>query len=135
MDTSRAQRGLSLVWCFVLAGLLAVVLMAGLFSMRYERNLFAEAWSGLTHTAVAQTLQKTQAATVQAVKPESAALRKCMVNGIVTYSNVECGPENKTGRTVEIQDTRGVEAPKAPPAATPQADIPAGFKANANLPP
>jgi len=106
------QHGLSLVWCAVVVGIVALVAMLGLLSMRYDRNLFAESWKKLTASA--------PAVPAAAAKPTATAIHKCSVNGVITYSNVEC----KAGSKVELSDTRGVEAPKAPPAPVPQSSAP-----------
>jgi hypothetical protein len=114
------QRGeLSLFWAAVAVGVFALVCMVGLMSMRYERNYFMEAWKGFVKTDAGQVLQKTQAVAGSAVKGDEPAMRKCMVDGKVTYSNVDC--DNK-GQVVKIQHTAGIEAPKVPPAPAQQGE-------------
>lgn len=108
------QRGISLVWVAVVVGLFSLAAMTALMSMRNERNYFAEAWSRLTKSAAEAPLPQPQAAGISA--SSSPAIRKCSVNGVVTYSNVEC--KGAASRKVEVHDTRGVEAPKAPPPPT-----------------
>lgn len=120
------QRGaLSLLWCAVFAGLFTFAAMALLFSWRYERNIFAEGWSRLMHTAEVQTLLKTAD---RMKSDESAAIRQCTVNGKVTYSNVECDAKNATSRTVDLHDTQGIEQPKALPSDVVEKDAPADLR-------
>ncbi len=116
----KRQRGeLSLLWVAVFMGALGLVAMAGLFWMRYERNLFAEIWNGAMRTPTGQTVKKTQAAVENSIKPESAsgAIRKCTIDGKVVYSNVECNAKDPTSRSVKLHDSSGFDAPKAPPPA------------------
>ena len=118
----RYQKGLSLLWAAVFVGILTLVAMVALMSARYERNYFAETWKKLTRTEAGQVLQQTQQAAGNAVKPESAAVRKCVIDGKVVYSNVECDNSNPTSQKVQIHDTKGFEAPKAPIASTPEGE-------------
>ena len=121
----RYQRGaLSLWWCAVLAGLCTALAFAGLFSIRYERNLFDEGWAYVRKTPVGQTVQSTQSAATSVLqgqgKGQDTTLRKCRINGLVVYSNVDCRSDNPTSRVVELHDSRGIEPPKVPAAAPPQ---------------
>jgi hypothetical protein len=121
----KGQRGeLSLLWVAVSMAALAFVAMAGIFWMRYERNLFAEIWRGALQTLAAKAVQQTQSTPAGSVKSaagiESAAIRKCTVDGKVTYSNVECNAKDPTSRAVKLHDSSGFDAPKAPPAGTEQ---------------
>jgi hypothetical protein len=125
----KNQRGaLSLFWCAVLVGVVSLGAIGALFSMRYERNFFAEAWARATRTPIGQAMQQTRQATENAVRPAPAAVRKCVVDGKVVYSNVECDAGNPTSRKVELYDTRGIEAPKAPPAAMSETDAAADLR-------
>lgn len=113
---SKYQKGeLSLMWAAVLIGVVTLVAMVGLMSARHERNYFSEAWKRATKTEVGQAVQQTQQQAERAVKQESAAVRKCMIDGKVVYSNVECDGSNPTSRQVQLHDTKGIDAPKAPP--------------------
>lgn len=110
------ERGeLSLLWVAVCMAGLAVLAMAGMFWMRYERNVFAEGWAHLMRTPVGQTVKQTQAAAEGGLKSESSVMRKCTIDGKVVYSNVDCNPADAGSRVVKLHDTRGIEAPKAPP--------------------
>ena len=118
----RYQKGLSLLWTAIIVGLLSSAGMVALMSARYERNYFAEAWKKLTKTEVGQVVQQTQQNASNAVKPEAAAIRKCTIDGKVVYSNVECDKANPTSQKVQINDTKGFDAPKVPVASTPEAE-------------
>ncbi len=114
------QRGeLSLMWVAVSMAVLALVAMAGLFWMRYERNLFAEIWHSAMKTPMAKTVTQTQSAVAGSVKSDSGAssnaIRKCTIDGKVVYSNVDCSAKDPGSRAVKLHDSSGIEAPKAPP--------------------
>lgn len=123
--TARQRGELSLLWVAVTMALLALLGMAALVKMRYDRNIFGEMWAGLVRaTGGAEALDKSSKA-VDAAKGALAggaggesgggALRKCMVDGKVVYSNVECKASNPTSKAVQLNDTKGFEAPKLPP--------------------
>lgn len=117
---TKYQRGeLSLFWASVLVAVVTLAALAALFSMRYERNFFAEAWQRIVHADAGQSLRR---ATEQAARPGVAVIRKCIVNGKVTYSNVECDSRNLASTKPELHDSQGIEPPKTAPA--PQADAP-----------
>lgn len=113
MDMKYQRGELSLFWAAVIVGVVTLMAVGTLLSMRHERNLFGDAWQRARRTDAGQALQATAA---QAGRDKSAAIRKCQVDGKVIYSNVECGAGNPTSRQLELQDTKGIEAPKAPPA-------------------
>lgn len=108
------QKGLSLLACAILSMLLGFAAMAALFSMRYDRNLFAEAMAGFVRKtdlpATVAEAKKKIADTTSASGP----LRKCVVKGAVTYSNVECPEKGGAGTVIQVSDSRGFEAPKVP---------------------
>jgi hypothetical protein len=109
------QRGLSLLWAVLLSVLLAAVAMAALFSMRQDRNLFAEAWHKVAGGDVArQAMDAASKATGAA--PAQVVLRKCTIDGKTVVSNVDCKPDNKTSKTIEIHDSHGFGPPAPPPA-------------------
>ncbi|GAB3463005.1 hypothetical protein GCM10027321_25220 [Massilia terrae] len=109
------QRGaISLLWVIVLSALLALAAMAALFSMRYERNLFAEAWHKVAGgDAARHALDAAAWATGATADP---VLRKCLIGGKQVVSNVDCAADNTTTKTIEIHDSHGF-APLAPPPA------------------
>lgn len=121
----KYQRGeLSLFWAAVFVGVVTLIAVALLFSMRYERNFFSEAWQHMMRSDAGKTFQQTGQLAQNAVKSgasASTAIRKCMIDGKVTYSNVECDAKNPTSSKVELHDTRGIEAPKA---SVPQESVP-----------
>jgi hypothetical protein len=111
----RYQRGVSLLWAVILSALLAAVAMTALFSMRQDRNLFAEAWHKVAGGDVArQAMDAASKATGAA--PAQVVLRKCTIDGKTVVSNVDCKPDNKTSKTIEIHDSHGF-GPVAPPPA------------------
>ncbi len=118
----KRQRGISLIAVALIMAGLAAVVMTALFSMKKERNLFAEgADKLLKNTGSDAVLHKG----AQAVQPAAAALRRCVIDGKTVFSDTECRASNPTTKTVTVHETRGIEAPKAPrsepAAATPEA--------------
>ena len=119
----QRQRGeLSLLWVAIFSALFALAAMAALFSMRYERNLFAEGWAkarsfvGASPAAqvVESAKQAVGAAPSSPVADAGGALRKCTIGGHTVISNTECTDKNPTSKVIEIHDTKGFEAPKKP---------------------
>ena len=110
------QRGeLNLVWVAIVSAVLAAVAMAAIWSMRHERNLFAEGVSALTGAAPArQAVGAIEAARSAAAGTPSGAMRKCVIDGKTVISNTDCLDSNKTSKAIRITDTRGFEAPKFP---------------------
>ena len=108
------QRGaLNLVWVAVVSAVLAVAGMAAIWSMRHERNLFAE---GVAAVAGAAPVRQAADAARNAVSatPAGGAMRKCVIDGKTVVSNTDCLDSNRTSKTIRITDTRGFEAPKVP---------------------
>ena len=120
------QQGISLTGVAIGSALLAAVAMAAIFSMRYDRNLFAEGWAKVVGGKQVQ-------ATIEAARGVSGSgtaaagpMRKCVINGATVVSNTDCADSNRTSKTIKMYDTRGIEAPKAPPpaeAAAPTSDL------------
>jgi hypothetical protein len=111
--SKRGQAGLSLVWAVILAGVFAGIAMMALISIRQERDLMGEAVGKLTGSAPAkQAIDAARQAT--GGQAQQAALRKCVIDGKTVVSNTECSDDNKTSKTIEIHDSRGIEAPKKP---------------------
>jgi hypothetical protein len=109
------QRGaLSLLWVAVGSALLAAAAMAAIWSMRHERNLFAE---GIDKVSNAAPVRQAIGAARQAGSGE---LRKCVIKGKTVVSNTDCTDGNRSSRRIDIIDTHGIEAPKAPPAPAPE---------------
>jgi hypothetical protein len=98
----------------IVAALVAAAAMAALWSMRSERNLFAEGAAALTNAAPARQALDAARAAVSSSDGAKGALRKCVIDGKTVVSNTECLDSNKTSKTIKIHDTRGFEAPKAP---------------------
>jgi hypothetical protein len=115
----ESQRGaLNLVWVAVFSAAAALVAMAALWSMRYERNLFAEGVAAVTGSAPARQAIDAASQAVAVAKPADSAgngaMRKCVIDGKTLISNTDCLDNNKTSKTIKISDTRGIEAPKVP---------------------
>ncbi|SFV09648.1 hypothetical protein [Pseudoduganella namucuonensis] len=106
----QRQRGLSLIAVALLMGGLAAAVMAALFSMRHERNLFAEGADKLMRKSGAEAVVK-QAAPAAA---PAAPLRRCVIDGRTVVSNTECKDGNPTSKTIQVRETRGIEAPRVP---------------------
>lgn len=113
----KYQSGISLVAVAVIMGLLGAAAVFALISMRSERNLFAE---GLDKAGAKA------AALAAPVAAPAAPLRKCVIHGKTVISNSECGDQ---GKVVEVHETRGIEAPKAPPKPAPEAQPTASDRA------
>jgi type II secretory pathway pseudopilin PulG len=111
---NRQRGALSLLGVVIFSALLAMVAMAGLFWMRYERNLFAEAWAKVAGGAVTQQAVDT-ARKATGTEPAAVVLRKCVINGKTVISNTDCTSDNKTSKTLDLHDSHGIESPKPPP--------------------
>lgn len=107
------QRGISLIVVALLMAGVAALAMAAIFSMRYERNLFAEGLARLTGKPAQGQGGAVQAAAAPPAAPGN-QLRRCVVNGKTVFSDTECSPANATTHNVIVHETKGVEAPKAP---------------------
>lgn len=121
------QRGvLNLYWVAILSALLAALAMAAIYSMRHERNVFAEGWAQLAGTSGARDALDTARKAVSGNGGDSGGImRKCVIEGKTVISNTECAPGNPTSRVIKIHDTHGFEAPKqAAPAAAPPTSVP-----------
>lgn len=108
------QRGISLILVAVLMAAVAALAMAAIFSMRYERNLFAE---GLARLAGKSPAAAPVAGAASASAPPSAPanqLRRCVIDGKTVFSDTECGAANATTKNVVVHETKGIDAPRAP---------------------
>lgn len=121
MRSLHKQRGLSLLWTAVLMALLGMLVIGGLYSMRYGRNPFFDAFDSLVGKSGEAALKKSQeaidsaksAATGTAPPPKiSGVVRKCTINGQTVYSDVACGADS---RKIDIKDSNaGFDKPQAP---------------------
>ena len=133
----QRQRGISLILVAVLMAGVAALAMAAIFSMRYERNLFAEGVARLTGKAPAAAAGSGAAATAAAAVAAPAPgnqLRRCVISGKTVFSDTECSAANATTKNVVVHETKGVEAPKPPkpgPAAAAPQDLRAKMIENA----
>ena len=120
--TLQRQRGaFNLYAVALLSMLLAAAAMAALYSMRSERNLFAE---GAAKAGKLVSESPAADAARAAVSGDSGQMRTCLVHGKKVISNTDCTDQNKTSKVIQIHDTRGFEAPKQPaePVAEPTSD-------------
>lgn len=104
------QRGISLILVAVLMAGVAALAMAAIFSMRYERNLFAE---GLARLAGKSPAAASAAGAVPSSAPGN-QLRRCVIDGKTVFSDTECRAANRTTKNVVVHETKGMEAPRAP---------------------
>jgi hypothetical protein len=109
------QRGaLSLAWVAIMSAVLALLAMAALYSMRYERNLFAEGWAKVAGGDTARhAIDAARNAGGAAAAP--VVLRKCIIDGKTVVSNTDCRDDNRSSKTMVLHDSHGIEPPKAPP--------------------
>jgi hypothetical protein len=114
----------SLLGVAVVSALVAAVAMAAIWSMRHERNLFAEGLNKATSGAPARQAIGAAREALAGAGQGPGELRKCLIHGKTVVSNTDCADSNRSSRRIEIHDTRGIEAPKVPPApvATPGSD-------------
>ena len=109
----KRQRGLSLLGVAIVSAVIGLVAMVALMSMRHETNYFAEgvdkAKKKFDASPAAQVVDAAKG------KESGGALKKCVIDGKTVISNTDCKDSNPTAKTIAIHDTRGIEAPKAPP--------------------
>ncbi|MFM9435195.1 hypothetical protein ACFDR9_002259 [Janthinobacterium sp. CG_23.3] len=112
------QRGaINLYWVAILSAAFAAVALAALFSMRAERNLFADGWHKLVKSAGAEAVVQSSQQALGA--PAAGVLRKCVINGNTVLSDVDCAANHPGSEVVVVHRTKGIESPKAPAAAAP----------------
>ncbi|MDB5918783.1 MAG: hypothetical protein JWR40_3017 [Massilia sp.] len=123
MLIERQRGALNLVWVAICSAALAAAAMAALWSMRLDRNLFAEGVSAVAGAAPARAAIDAArgALAATAVPGAGAVMRKCVIDGKTVVSNTDCLDANRSTRTIKIHDTRGFEAPKLPVAPAPAA--------------
>ena len=110
------QRGvLNLYWVAIFSAVFAGLAMAALFSMRYERKLFAEGAAKISQLFNSSPAAQMVDSAKGAAGGNDGALRKCVIDGKTVISNSDCKDSNPTSKKLDIQDTKGFEAPKAPP--------------------
>ena len=125
LTRQRKQLGLSLVWTAVWSALLAILVIGGLFSMRYERNMFFEAINKFVGSPedIAKKSQEikeqaTSTATGKAPPPKfDGKIHKCQVNGQTVYSQLPC--EGKGGEIKLHDNTSSAPKPSPTPTAAP----------------
>lgn len=110
----QQQRGISLILVAVLMAGVAALAMAALFSMRYERNLFAEGLARLSGKALPVAAASGAAAPAALPAAPGNQLRRCVIGGKTVFSDTECGAGNASTKNVVVHETKGIEAPKVP---------------------
>ena len=101
---------MKLIWVALGSAAVAAAGMAALFSMRSERNLFAE---GAAKVSARVGAAAHSGMATAAIKGDG-AMRRCTIKGKTVISNTDCADSNPTSKVIEIHDTKGFEAPKAP---------------------
>lgn len=119
MSLARQRGELSLKGVLIGSIVLAALVMAVLFSLRNERNLFAEGAATAGKMAGDSVAGGMLDSAKAAIKGDGGQMRKCVINGKTVVSNAVCSDQNKTTRVIKIQDSRGFEAPKKPAEAAP----------------
>jgi hypothetical protein len=108
------QRGaLGLLRVAVFSAVLAAAAMAGIWSMRHERNLFAEGLDKVGGAPAHEALEGARRA-LGSADTQGGALRKCVIDGKLVVSNTDCKDSNRTSTAIAIHDSHGIEAPKQP---------------------
>ncbi|MES2743733.1 MAG: DUF4124 domain-containing protein [Pseudomonadota bacterium] len=122
------QGAVSLLWLAIIVAAGMALGMAALFSMRQERNFFAEGWARLAGSAAVDTVARQSRQAVggaqralgaAGVIEHDGVMRQCRIGGKQVVSNVECDSHKQTSRVIALHDTRGIEPPKAPPPPAP----------------
>ena len=120
----QRQRGaFNLVAVGIFSIIFAVGAMAALFSIRSERNLFAEGADKATQMAGQAPGAVLDSARL-ALAAGNTKLRRCVIDGKTVISNTDCTDKNPTSKDLKLRDTRGFEAPKKPvePPGAPSSD-------------
>lgn len=125
------QRGISLFWTAVLMLALAFGLFAVLVTFSGAGDPVGIAWTYLKGSKIGKSVQQlpqlkqlqqaqpAQPKTAGSIPSDASEIRKCMINGSIVYSNVDCAPENKTTRKLNLQNSQGFEPPKPASASAP----------------
>jgi hypothetical protein len=119
------QRGyFNLYYVAAFSAVVAALAMAAIWSMRYERNLFAEGAAKVGKMFSASPAQAVVDSAKTAVADATGApgapksdgkMRKCKIDGKTVVSNTDCLDSNPTSKTMKLQITQGVVMPKEPP--------------------
>lgn len=111
---SQQTGAISLRLAALSVAIVSCAAMAALFSMRYERNLFAEMWEGAKKSTQKTSAQLSRQINLQDVSgAASSEIVKCKVNGQWVYSNSGC--KGSHVQKIEVHDTSGFDAPKTAP--------------------
>lgn len=123
----RQAGAVSLLFTAVFMMLVTLLALSFLYSVRYGRWPMQDLWAGWSKSGkIDQIQQEIKGVAGQAIPsagPQPGSeVRRCVVAGKVTYSNVECNEPNSGSRTVKLHDSQGIEAPKLPAPAEQQAE-------------
>ncbi|MES2103488.1 MAG: hypothetical protein V4634_05670 [Pseudomonadota bacterium] len=109
----RQAGAVGLLFTAVLMALVSLAALSFLYSLRYGHWPMQEAWATWSKSdKVNQIQQEIKSAAGQAAAPGGAEVRRCMIAGKLTYSNVECKAAGSLA--VKLHDSRGIEAPRQP---------------------
>ena len=109
------QRGAyNLYHVALLSAGVAAVAMAALFSMRQERNLFAEGAAKVGKLVADSPLATPLDSAKAAVAGNDGQMRKCVINGKSVISNTDCEDRNPTSKVIKLRESKGFEAPRVP---------------------
>lgn len=109
------QRGAyNLYHVALLSAGVAAVAMAALFSMRQERNLFAEGAAKVGKLVADSPLATPLDSAKAAVAGKDGQMRKCVINGKSVISNTDCEDRNPTSKVIKLRESKGFEAPRVP---------------------
>ena len=111
---ARQRGAFSLKAVFLLSMALAALAMAALFSLRAERNLFAEGASKAGQAVAGSPAGGMIDSARAALKGREGQIHTCVMQGKTVISNTACTRQNKTSKVIAIHDSRGFDAPKKP---------------------
>ena len=92
----------------------AALAMAALFSLRQDRNLFAEGAAKVGKLVADSALAAPIDSARAAVAGKDGQMRKCVINGKTVISNADCDERNPTSKVIKLRESKGFEAPRVP---------------------
>jgi len=120
----RQTGAVSLLFTAVFMMLVSLAALSFLYSLRYGHWPMQDVWSSWSKSdKVDKIRQDIKSAAGQAGAQATGEVRRCVISGKVTYSNVECNDQDGGSRVVKLYDSRGIEAPKQPAPAQVEGDL------------